>query len=414
MSCRVAVNVEQLMLPSPGGVGRYTAKLVANLAALGVDLRPVVARHTPEEIKSAWAEFGLSSVPEPAVLPLPRAALYDSWHVLDWPPLSRDREVQVFHAPSLAVPPKAGKRLVVSVHDAAPWLFPETFPLRGRWFHHAGMRAAARRADIILTGTNAAADELLAHTRLPAERLRVIPYGVDHPYVEPDPEDVWAALQRHNLVDRQFVLWVGSLEPRKGLGTLVAAAATLARRGAAPTLVLAGYAGWRNSKVISPDDRAVLGPALREVGRLPQPELNALYASATLFAFPSLHEGFGLPVLEAMAAGARSWPRTSPPFARWPVTRPSSSRRPTRGRGQRRYPRSWRARRSRPTWPGRGAGGQRCSRGRKRPRRRLGFTKNSCADSARPSQARLQRRETGATGTPLRGAAFYGQNMVLR
>ena len=55
--------------------------------------------------------------------------------------------------------------------------------------------------------------------------------------------------------------------------------------------------------MISPDDRAVLGPALRELGRLPQPELNALYASATLFAFPSLHEGFGLPVLEAMAAG---------------------------------------------------------------------------------------------------------------
>ena len=118
----------------------------------------------------------------------------------------------------------------------------------------------------ILTGTNAAADELLAHTRLPAERLRVIPYGVDHPYEEPDPEEAWAALQRHNLVDTQFVLWVGSLEPRKGLGTLVAAAATLARRGAAPTLVLAGYAGWRNSKVISPDDRAVLGPRLARTG----------------------------------------------------------------------------------------------------------------------------------------------------
>jgi len=301
---RVAVNVEQLMLASPGGVGRYTAKLVANLVAQGVDVRTVVARHKPEEIKLAWADFGLSSVPEPTVLPLPRTALYDSWHLLDWPPLSRDPEVQVLHAPSLAVPPKTGKRLVVSVHDAAPWLFPEAFPLRGRWFHHAGMRTAAKRADMVLTGTRAAADELLAHTRLAAERLRVIPYGVDHPYEERDPEVVWATLQRHNLLDTQFILWVGSLEPRKGLGTLVAAAAILARRGTAPTLVLAGYAGWRNSNVISPDDRAVLGPALRELGRLPEDELNALYASAALFAFPSLHEGFGLPVLEAMVAGA--------------------------------------------------------------------------------------------------------------
>ena len=301
---RVAVNVEQLMSPSPGGVGRYTAKLVSNLVALGVDVRPVVARHAPEEIKSAWAEFGLGSVPEPLVLPLPRAALYDSWHLLDWPPLSRDPGVQVLHAPSLAVPPKSGKALVVSVHDAAPWLFPESFPWRGRWFHHAGMRAAARRADVVLTGTEAAASELRAHTTLPAERLRVIPYGVDHqPNPELDPEEAWGVLQRHNLSNTQYVLWVGSLEPRKGLGTLVAAVARLAREGTAPTLVVAGYAGWRNTNVISTGDRAALGPGLRELGRVAEPELQALYANASVFAFPSLHEGFGLPVLEAMAAG---------------------------------------------------------------------------------------------------------------
>ena len=300
---RVAINVEQLMSPSPGGVGRYTAKLVGNLAALGVDVNPVVARHTPEEIKSVWAEFGLGSVPGPTVLPLPRAALYDAWHLVDWPPLTRDARVQVLHAPSLAVPPKSRRPLVVSVHDAAPWLFPDSFPLRGRWFHHAGMRAAARRADAILTGTEAAAAELRAHTSLPASRIRVIPYGVDHPYAGPEPEEAWAALERYHLSDTQYVLWVGSLEPRKGLGTLVAAAATLARQDVALTLVLAGYSGWRNANVISPDDRAALGPRLRELGRVPDPDLQALYANASVFAFPSVHEGFGLPVLEAMAAG---------------------------------------------------------------------------------------------------------------
>ena len=277
------------------------------------------------------------------------------------------------------------------------------------------MRAAARRADIILTGTRAAADELLVHTRLPAERLRVIPYGVDHPYEEPDPEDAWAALQRHNLVDTQFVLWVGSLEPRKGLGTLVAAAATLARRGAAPTLVLAGYAGWRNSKVISPDDRAVLGPALRELGRLPQPELNALYASATLFAFPSLHEGFGLPVLEAMAAGAPVVASDIPALRE--VAGDAAVLVPPADTG------AWAEALSRvlesPSLQADLAGA-----GRRRAAAVL-VVQNGRGDAwrlrrtralirpARP-QAGRQRREIGATGTPLRGAAFYGQNMVLR
>ena len=197
--------------------------------------------------------------------------------------------------PRLAVPPKSRRPLVVSVHDAAPWLFPDSFPLRGRWFHHAGMRAAARRADAILTGTEAAAAELRAHTSLPAGRIRVIPYGVDHPYAGPEPEEAWAALERYHLSDTQYVLWVGSLEPRKGLGTLVAAAARLAHQDVALTLVLAGYSGWRNANVISPDDRAALGPGLRELGRVPDSDLQALYANASVFAFPSLARGVRAP-----------------------------------------------------------------------------------------------------------------------
>jgi glycosyltransferase involved in cell wall biosynthesis len=290
-------------MPSPGGVGRYTAKLVVNLVALGVEVRPVVARHTPEEVGAAWAEFDLGSVPRPEVLRLPRPALYDAWHLLDWPPLSRDPGVDVVHAPSLAVPPRRGKPLVVSVHDAAPWLFPESFTKRGRWFHHLGARAAAGRADRLITGTEAAADELRAHTSLPAERLRVVPYGVDHPYSEPDPEQVWDLLNQHHLENTPYVLWVGSLEPRKGVGALVAAMVHVVRKETAAVLVLAGYPGWQNQALIPAADRAQLGPALRQLGRLAEPELQALYAGATVFAFPSLHEGFGLPVLEAMAAG---------------------------------------------------------------------------------------------------------------
>jgi len=278
--------------------------LATNLVALGVAVQPVVARHTQAEVKAAWQDFGLDGVPEPIVLPLPRAALYDAWHLLAWPPLSDNRDVDVLHAPSLAVPPKRGKPLVVSVHDAAPWLFPESFPPRGRWFHNVGMRVAARRADRVITGTEAAAAELRAYTRLPSSLVTVVPYGVDPNNLPRGEELTTSVLRRYGLAGTPYVLWVGSLEPRKGVGVLVAAMARLATGGKAPALVLAGYAGWQNARLIPPDQRAQLGESLHQLGPVPEAELQALYAGATVFAFPSFHEGFGLPVLEAMAAGA--------------------------------------------------------------------------------------------------------------
>ena len=175
---RVALNLEQLLSPSPGGVGRYCARLAAGLASLGVEVQPVVARHGSAQLQAAWQEFGLEALPTPLVLPLPRPVLYDAWHLLAWPP-RRWPGVDLVHAPSLAVPPRGGKPLVVSIHDAAPWLYPEAFTARGRWFHARGARAAARRADLVVTGTAAAAAEICSHLSLTADRVRVVPYGVD-------------------------------------------------------------------------------------------------------------------------------------------------------------------------------------------------------------------------------------------
>ncbi len=106
---RVAVNAEQLLSPSPGGVGRYAAKLMANLVALGVEVVPVVARHTHQEIRAAWADFALDAVPAATSLPLPRPALYDAWHLLDWPPLTNDPRVDVVHARFSGRPSQAGE-----------------------------------------------------------------------------------------------------------------------------------------------------------------------------------------------------------------------------------------------------------------------------------------------------------------
>ena len=307
---RVAVNAEQLLYRSPGGIGRYTAALLTLMPAgcPTLEVVPFTARHRPAEVEAALAEAGVDASvrARAAVLPWPRPALYDGWHRLGRPRLAGRRGLgglDLVHAPSVAVPPPGPVPLVVTVHDAAPELFPEAFPPRGRRFHAQGLAAAARRADLVITVSQAAADEITAHSAIRPDRVRVVPNPVAAPEV--DPAQRARVLEALGLDSRPYVLWVGSLEPRKGVGTLVAAMARLRRRHRAFEVetVLAGFEGWLGDDVIDPADRQALGPSLHQLGRVRDADLWCLYSGAALFAFPSRHEGFGLPVVEAMSQG---------------------------------------------------------------------------------------------------------------
>ena len=259
-----------------------------------------VARHRPANVNAALGRFGLAGL-RAHVLPLPRPLLYDAWHHLGAPPLLLGTPFDVVHAPSVAVPPRGKAPLVVTVHDAAPDLFPEAFTRRGLRFHRAGLAAASSRADLIVTVSQAAAQEIADHTAIRPERIRVVPNGVEQVAVPAERRD--AVVRANGLADSPYVLWVGSIEPRKGVDTLVAAMAMLHRRGVRARLVLTGYEGWLGKGVLAPADTDELGSDLVRLGPVPDDELWALYAGAAVFAFPSRHEGFGFPVLEAMTQG---------------------------------------------------------------------------------------------------------------
>ena len=296
---RVAVNAEQLLYRSPGGIGRYTAQLLTVMPRLsrGDEMLPFTALHRRALVEAGFKAAGVTQ--RARVLPLPRPVLYDAWHSAGRPLLPRRWGADLVHAPSLAVPPKSRVPLVVTVHDAAPELFPEAFTARGRRFHRKGLAAAARRADLVLTVSASAAEEIVSNSAIDADRIRVVHNGVEPRNVEASRRD--EILAGYGLAGRPYVLWVGSLEPRKGVETLVAAARQIRRRSGAPEfrLVLAGYQGWLQPELGGPElDEHVL-----QTGRVGEDELWALYAGATLFAFPSVHEGFGLPVLEAMSQG---------------------------------------------------------------------------------------------------------------
>jgi glycosyltransferase involved in cell wall biosynthesis len=310
---RVALNLEQCFQRPPGGIGRYAAELGRLLPQTDdpvdgtpVEVVPFVARHSTREIDAVWPDLGLAT--RPVVLRTPRRALYELWNRWNRADPMGDaqatalHDVDVVHAPSVAVPPRGRAPLVVTVHDAAPLLFPDTYTRLGRRFHELGFAAAAARADAIVAPTAAAADEVAEHTGIARERIRPIHHGVDHTLAT---ETQVEAVRLVFDLEAPFVLWVGTLEPRKNVGVLVDAFARAVDEADLPhDLVLAGPRGWLSESDAVARRAAALGRRVRFTGPLTPDELRALSRGADLFALPSRHEGFGLPALEAMAQGA--------------------------------------------------------------------------------------------------------------
>jgi glycosyltransferase involved in cell wall biosynthesis len=227
------------------------------------------------------------------MLPLPRLALYESWHYTRAPKVERvTGPVDVIHVTGGAIPPRSAP-LVVTVHDLA-FLHDQThFTRHGLRFFKRATQLAKRDASIVLAPSQATADDCVANG-FDADRVRVVPWGID--VVATDAERVAQARTKYEL-DRPFVLWTGTIEPRKNLSTLLRAFASV---DPGVELVLVGPRGWNE------DLDALLAPVrsrVRVLGFVDPDELAPLYAAAEVFCYPSVREGFGLPVLEAMAQG---------------------------------------------------------------------------------------------------------------
>ncbi len=300
---RVAFLLEQAWHRVPGGTAVAAVESARALVARhDVDLVGLTARHRTDDLPPLLAPSVDGSDPGPASRPilhlvgsrLPRPFLYEAWHRGRRPRVDRMAgQPDVVHASGGAVPATRAP-LVATVHDLAWRRHPEAATRRGhRMFE--GWLADARRADRVVCPSEATRRELV-DAGFDGDRIRVVPLGVAPVVVE---QGLPQRLRVRYGLDGPFVLWVGTLEPRKNLSRLVAAMSAPGPLADVP-LVLVGPRGWRTdvAETVAPlGDRAVV------VGSVGEVEKRAWYEAADVFCLPSLHEGFGLPVLEAMAHG---------------------------------------------------------------------------------------------------------------
>ena len=206
------------------------------------------------------------------------------------------RDADVFHATNLVRRPPRRPRLTATIHDMTCWLMPELHPAANLRADR-GFSELLRRAHRLIAVSKSTKNDAVRLLGIPEGKITVIHSGIAAPFFAPDAAAVSAVRGRYGL-KRRFVLFVGTIEPRKNIDLLLDAFAALpASLREEFELVMAGPIGWAEAGTA-----ARLG-GIRHLGYVPEPDLAPLTAAATVFAYPSLYEGFGFPVAQAMAAG---------------------------------------------------------------------------------------------------------------
>jgi glycosyltransferase involved in cell wall biosynthesis len=214
--------------------------------------------------------------------------------------------IDIFHSPDFVLPPVQHAQTLLTVHDLAFLLHPECADASLREYLEKAVPRSVRRADLVVADSENTRNDVICLLGAPPERVEVVPGGVA-PYFRPveDQRRLAELRSRLRLGEAPFILAVGVIEPRKNHSLLIEAYRLLRERQKLPhRLVVVGQRGWLWEGIVEQAERSAYRDDIVFVGFVPEEDLPAIYSAATVFAFPSLYEGFGLPPLEAMACGA--------------------------------------------------------------------------------------------------------------
>ncbi len=294
---RVCIDI-QSAIAQRAGVGRYTKSLVEHLGPLA----------GPDELRLFYFDFKRAGVPlsadhatHRAVRWLPGRVVQKSWKTLRWPPFNWFAgAADVYHFPNFVRPPLTRGKSVVTIHDVSFLRHPETTEERNLRYLTSQIRKTVEQTERIITDSEFSAREIAELLRVSPDRIQAIPLGLTHHASAPDGAAIRRARQTLKL-DRPYLLFLGTLEPRKNIPFLIDVFERLTSFDG--DLVIAGMKGWKYEPILERMQSSHCADRIRYLEYVDDGLLPGLYAGAELFVFPSLYEGFGFPPLEAMLCG---------------------------------------------------------------------------------------------------------------
>lgn len=286
------------MPPQRVGAGNYILNLVKFLAEADQNDYIIFAKHQDVALFQAMHNHR-SIVPSASASRVGRIL----WEQVILPMEIRRWRIDVFHSPHYTMPIIAKCKSVVTFHDMTFFLYPHMHQAYKRLFFKLAIQLSARRANAIIADSESSRQDVINILNVDPHRVFTVPLGVAPHFRPIDQPAALARIRQKYRLPEQMILYVGVLEPRKNLPTLIRAFKSLVERGSAYKLVIAGRKGWMYDGLFRTINKLDLVNRVIFTGYVPEEELPLIYHAADLVVYPSVYEGFGLPVLEAMACG---------------------------------------------------------------------------------------------------------------